>query len=256
MLSLIDTHAHLYSRQFDSDRSEMIGRARNAGVSTVLLPNIDRHTTEAMWQTVDSDPAMFRPMMGVHPCHVKDDFEEELAHVFDELSSGRYIAVGEIGIDLYWDKETLPMQQEAFARQLRWAKQFRLPVAIHCRDAFDEVFAGLEQEQDGTLMGVLHCFTGNAAQAERCISLGMHLGIGGVLTYKNSGVAEAIANVPMERLILETDSPYLAPVPHRGKRNESAYVLHVAERLAEVRGMGTGEIAAITTSNAQRLFRL
>lgn len=256
MSFLTDTHAHLYSKQFDSDRDAMVQRARDAGVDRILLPNIDRHTTAALWNTVESDPKLFRPMMGVHPCHVKEDWKEELAHVEAELNTGRYIAVGEIGIDLYWEKDTLGQQVEAFEQQLRWAKQLTLPVAIHCRDAFDEIFTSLEREQDGSLKGVLHCFTGNAAQAERCIALGMHLGIGGVVTFKNGGVAEAIANVDMEHLLLETDAPYLAPIPHRGKRNESAYVRLVAEKVAEVKGLSVDEVAKITSANAARLFNL
>lgn len=256
MAFLTDTHAHLYSKQFDSDRGAMVERARDAGVGRILLPNIDRASTAAMWRTVELDPTLFHPMMGVHPCHVKEDFEEELAHVVSELSTGRYIAVGEIGIDLYWEKDFIAQQVEAFERQMRWAKELNLPIAIHCRDAFDEIFTSLEREQDGTLRGVLHCFTGNAAQAERCIALGMHLGIGGVVTFKNGGVAEAIANVPMEHLLLETDAPYLAPNPHRGKRNETAYVRLVAEKVAEVKGLPVDEVARITTENASRLFNV
>lgn len=256
MAHLTDTHAHLYSKQFDSDREAMVQRAREAGVGCILLPNIDRVSTAAMWRTVELDPTLFRPMMGVHPCHVKEDYEEELAHVEAELRTGRYIAVGEIGIDLYWEKTFIAQQVEAFERQMRWAKELNLPVAIHCRDAFDEIFTSLEREQDGTLRGVLHCFTGNAAQAERCIALGMHLGIGGVVTFKNGGVAEAIADIPMEHLLLETDAPYLAPNPHRGKRNETAYVRLVADKVAEVKGLPVEKVAHITSENASRLFNL
>jgi TatD DNase family protein len=256
MAFLTDTHAHLYSKQFDSDREAMVQRARDSGVGRILLPNIDRASTAAMWRTVELDPTLFHPMMGVHPCHVKEDFEEELAHVESELSTGRYMAVGEIGIDLYWEKDFIAQQVEAFERQMRWAKKLNLPIAIHCRDAFEEIFTSLEREQDGTLRGVLHCFTGNAAQAERCITLGMHLGIGGVVTFKNGGVAEAIADVPMQHLLLETDAPYLAPNPHRGKRNETAYVRLVAEKVAEVKGLPVDEVARITSENAFRLFNL
>jgi len=253
---LTDTHAHLYSKQFDGDREAMMQRAREAGVGRILLPNIDRHSTAAMWHTVALDPELFRPMMGVHPCHVKEDFREELAHVEVELATGRYIAVGEIGIDLYWEKAFLSQQIEAFELQMRWAKNLNLPVAIHCRDAFEEIFTSLEREQDGTLQGVLHCFTGNESQARRCIDLGMHLGIGGVVTFKNGGVAEAVANIPMEHLLLETDAPYLAPNPHRGKRNETAYVRLVAEKLAEVKQLPMEEVIRITSENAVRLFKL
>lgn len=253
---LTDTHAHLYSKQFDSDREAMVQRARDAGVGRILLPNIDRASTDALWRTVEIDPELFRPMMGVHPCHVKEDYEQELAHVESELRTGRYIAVGEIGIDLYWEKDFIAQQVEAFEQQMRWAKELKLPIAIHCRDAFEEIFTSLEREQDGTLTGVLHCFTGNVAQAERCIALGMHLGIGGVVTFKNGGVAEAIADIGMEHLLLETDAPYLAPIPHRGKRNETSYVRLVAEKVAEVKRMDVDEVARITSKNAARLFHL
>jgi len=253
---LTDTHAHLYSKQFDSDREAMVQRARDAGVGCILLPNIDKASTEPMWNTVALDPALFRPMMGVHPCHVKEDWQEELAHVEAELATGRYIAVGEIGIDLYWEKTFLNEQIEAFEQQMRWAKKLGLPVAIHCRNAFDEIFESLEREQDGTLTGVLHCFTGTAEQAQRCIALGMHLGIGGVVTFKNSGLAEAIEAVQMEHLVLETDAPYLAPNPHRGKRNETSYVKLVAQKVAEVKGISEEEVNRITSLNAARLFHL
>ena len=253
---LIDTHAHLYSKQFDGDREAMIQRAKENGVNRILLPNIDRHTTTAMWQTMALNPDLFSAMMGVHPCHVKEDYLEELSHVEAELATGRYIAVGEIGIDLFWEKSFLTEQIAAFEMQMSWAKRLHLPIAIHCRDAFNEVFASLERLQDGTLTGVLHCFTGNESQANRCIELGMHLGIGGVVTFKNSGVAEAIANIPMEYLLLETDAPYLAPNPHRGKRNESAYVKLVAEKLAEVKQLSLDEVIRITSANAIRLFNL
>lgn len=256
MSFLTDTHAHLYSKQFDSDREAMVQRARDAGVGRILLPNIDKSSTDALWRTVEMDPELFRPMMGVHPCHVKEDFEQELAHVESELRTGRYIAVGEIGIDLYWEKDFIAQQVEAFEQQMRWAKELKLPIAIHCRDAFEEIFTSLEREQDGTLTGVLHCFTGNAAQAERCIALGMYLGIGGVITYKNGGLPEALAHIPLEHMVLETDAPYLAPVPHRGKRNETAYVRSVAEKLAEVKGVTVEELARITTHNTTRLFQL
>ncbi|MCF8256963.1 MAG: TatD family hydrolase [Flavobacteriales bacterium] len=253
---LTDTHAHLYSKQFDSDREAMVQRARDAGVGRILLPNIDRASTDALWRTVEMDPELFLPMMGVHPCHVKEDYEQELAHVESELRTGRYIAVGEIGIDLYWEKDFIAQQVEAFEQQMRWAKELKLPIAIHCRDAFEQIFTSLEREQDGTLTGVLHCFTGSAAQAERCIALGMLLGIGGVATFKNGGVAEAIADIGMEHLLLETDAPYLAPIPHRGKRNETAFVRLVAEKVADIKGMDVDEVARITSANAARLFHL
>lgn len=255
-MPLIDTHAHLYLEQFDTDRGEVIQRAKERGLEQVLLPNIDRSTTEALWKTVELDPVFFRPMMGLHPCSVNKTFQEELDHVHTELKTGKYSAVGEIGMDLYWDKTFMEQQAEAFETQMEWAKEFDLPVAIHCRDAFDEVFGSVEKVQDGRLRGVLHCFTGDAGQAERCVELGLHIGLGGVLTFKNGGVDKAIAAIGMEHFVLETDAPYLAPKPYRGKRNEAAYVGFVAERLAEVKNISLEEVEAVTTINAKRLFGL
>lgn len=256
MATLVDTHAHLYSSQFQDDIHEMMQRARENGVEKMLLPNIDRSSTEAMWKVVNGYPDQCFPMMGLHPCSVNGTYKEELGHVQEELATGRYIAVGEIGIDLYWDKTYLTEQTIAFEQQMEWAKELNLPVAIHCRESFDEIFASVQKAQDGRLRGVLHCFTGTAAQAQRCIDLGLHLGLGGVLTFKKSGIDDAIKHIPMEWLLLETDAPYLAPTPHRGKRNESGYTKLVAEKLAEVKEMSLEAVAAITTENAQNLFKL
>lgn len=263
MPQLADTHAHLYLENFDKDLASVVQRAEAAGVEHILLPNIDSSTTVRLKETCNSN-AVFKPMMGLHPCSVKPEtYQQELAHVKQELDSGYhstqgqpYIAVGEIGIDLYWDKSTLAIQAEAFEQQMEWAKALKLPVAIHCRDSFDEIFASVENVQDGSLRGVLHCFTGNEAQAKRCLELGLHLGLGGVLTFKNSGVDKAIENIPIEWLLLETDAPYLAPTPHRGKRNESAYTALVAEKLADVKQMSVEDVGRITTQNAQKLFNL
>lgn len=263
MPQLVDTHAHLYLENFDEDLAAVVQRAETAGVEHILLPNIDSSTTVKLKKTCDSSP-IFKPMMGLHPCSVKPEtYQAELEHVISELKSGylstqgqSYIAVGEIGIDLYWDKSTLGIQVEAFEQQMEWAKELKLPVAIHCRDSFDEIFASVENVQDGTLRGVLHCFTGNMEQAEKCVELGLHLGLGGVLTFKNSGVDKAIEHIPMEWLLLETDAPYLAPTPHRGKRNESAYTALVAEKLATVKQMSVEDVGRITTQNAQKLFKL
>lgn len=256
MPTLVDTHTHLYSSQFESDIEEVINRAIENGVERMLLPNIDSSSTEALWKVVNAHPKNCFPMMGLHPCSVDASYIKELKHVEEELATGRYIAVGEIGIDLYWDKTYLKEQITAFEQQMEWAKELNLPVAIHCRESFNEIFASVEKVQDGRLHGVLHCFTGNADQAQKCIDLGLHLGLGGVLTFKKSGVDEAIKDIPMERLVLETDSPYLAPTPYRGKRNESGYTKLVAEKLAEVKGLSLEEVAAITTQNAERLFNL
>lgn len=256
MHQLVDTHAHLYLEQFDEDRDAMLQRASDNGVDTILLPNIDSTTTKRLWNLVDARPKQCKPMMGLHPCSVAENMKEELKHVRDELETDKYIAVGEIGIDLYWDKTFIEEQIHAFEQQMEWAKELDLPVAIHCRNSFEEIFTSVEKVQNGNLKGVLHCFTGTEQQALRAINLGLHLGLGGVLTFKNSGVEKAIENIPLDKLILETDSPYLAPTPFRGKRNESAYTLNVAQKLAEVKGLTLPEIAQSTTANAKNLFNL
>jgi len=256
MLQLVDTHAHLYLDQFKDDIDETMQRALDNGVQHILLPNIDRSTTESLWNLVNHYPNQCFPMIGLHPCSVNATIERELQHVEKELATGKYIAIGEIGIDLYWDKTFLKDQIAAFEKQMEWAKELNLPVAIHCRDSFDEIFTSVEKVQDGQLKGVLHCFTGNQQQADKAIDLGLHLGLGGVLTFKNSGVDQAIKNIPLEKLILETDSPYLAPTPYRGKRNESAYTKLVAEKLAGVKEISFQEVATTTTANAIRLFKL
>jgi TatD DNase family protein len=252
----IDTHAHLYTKHFDNDLDAVMQRAQDAGVKLMLLPDIDNTSTQRMKDVCKRFPELVQPMMGIHPCHVTENYEEELAVMRKELETGNYIAVGEIGIDLYWDKTALPHQQVAFERQMEWAKEFDLPVAVHCRDAYDETIASISKCQNGSLRGVLHCFTGNADQANAILDLGFYLGIGGVLTFKNSGLAETVADLPLDKLVLETDSPYLAPVPFRGKRNESSYVKHVAEKLADIKGITVEEVAEITTRNAIELFRL
>ncbi len=257
MQHLVDTHAHLYLEQFDADIDDVVARAVSNGVTRVLLPNIDSSTTERLWKTANAFPENCMPMMGLHPCSVKaKNLNAELKHVQDELATGRYIAVGEIGIDLYWDKTFIKEQAQAFETQMEWAKELDLPVAIHCRDSFDEIFASVEKVQDGNLRGVLHCFTGNEQQAKRVIDLGLHIGLGGVLTFKNSGVDKAIADTPLNRILLETDAPYLAPTPYRGKRNESGYTKQVAEKLAEVKGISLDEVAEHTTKNAKSLFNI
>ena len=255
-MHLIDTHAHLYLEQFDNDLDEIMTRAAESEVERILLPNIDSSTTQRLWKTIDAYPTRCFPMMGIHPCSVNETIESELKHIESELGTGKYIAVGEIGIDLYWDKTFIKEQIAAFELQMEWAKELKLPVAIHCRDSFDEIFASVEKVQDGSLTGVLHCFTGNAEQANRTIELGLHIGLGGVLTFKNSGVDKAVQDVPLDWIVLETDAPYLAPTPFRGKRNESSYTKLVAEKLADVKQLPVEEIAKATTANAERLFNL
>lgn len=251
-----DTHAHLYHKQFDTDREAMLQRAVEAGVTKFFLPNIDLESVEGMLALAKAHPDRCFPMMGLHPCSVGEHNDAIMERIEQLLRSGTYCAVGEIGIDLYWDKTWLAQQQEVFRQQVRWAKELDLPIVIHCRESFDEVIAIVEEEHGGTLRGVFHCFTGSAAQARRVIDLGgFMLGIGGVITYPKAGLFETMTAVGASHCVLETDAPYLAPVPFRGKRNESAYVPHVALRLAEATGLSVQDIAAITTANASQLFR-
>lgn len=230
--------------------------AIDAGVTKLLLPNIDLESIDRMHQLVAAFPQNCYAMMGLHPCSVTENYKADLAQLKIHLDKGKYCAVGEIGIDLYWDKSTLKWQQEAFIEQVNWAKEKNLPIAIHVRDAFDETFELLDHLNDDSLSGVFHCFTGSVEQAEKVLNFGgFKLGIGGVLTFKNSGLDQVIKAIDVEHLILETDSPYLAPTPHRGKRNESEYITLVASKLAEVKEMTIEEIARITTKNAESLFK-
>lgn len=253
-MKLIDTHTHLYSGKFGSDREEMIERAVERGVEQFFLPNIDSNSIEGMLALEAAYPDRCFPMMGLHPCSVQENYEEELAIVRSWLDKRRFCAIGEIGIDLYWDKSTLPIQEVAFRRQIDWALEFDLPIVIHARESLEEILAVLEGIRDEKLRGIFHCFTGNADQAERAIRMGFHLGIGGVLTFKNAGLDKTVADIELKHLVLETDAPYLAPVPKRGKRNESAYVYFVAEKLADIKGVSLEEIAEITTANAEKIF--
>ncbi|MEO8068971.1 MAG: TatD family hydrolase [Flavobacteriales bacterium] len=251
----IDTHAHLYHRQFESDRAAMVQRALDAGVSKLYLPNIDGESIAEMHALCDAFPDVCIPMMGLHPCHVPEDPASALAQVEQLLRERKYAAVGEIGIDLYWEKKLLSQQQDAFRQQVRWAKELKLPIVIHCRDSFAESIAIVEEEKTPDLRGVFHCFTGPVEHAQRILDLdGFLLGIGGVITYPKSGLAQTMATVGPERCVLETDSPYLAPVPNRGKRNESGYIPLIAQALATATGRSLADIAGITTRNAQTLF--
>ena len=255
-MNLIDTHTHLFSSQFDEDRNAVVQKAIDNGVSKMLLPNISSETIEAMHQLCQDFPKHCYPMMGLHPCDVKDDYLKELEIVKAQLDKGKYIAVGEIGIDLYWDKSTLDIQKKAFRQQLIWAKEYDLPVAIHIRESFDEIFEVIEEVNDEKLRGVFHCFTGTKEQGLRAIDMGFMLGIGGVVTFKNSGLDQTLSGLPLAQLILETDSPYLAPAPHRGQRNESAFIPLMAQKLADIYEMDIEEVARITTQNAKTLFKL
>ena len=249
-----DTHTHLYSEEFDQDRLEMINRAINLGVSRFFVPSIDSNYTQKMYDLETQFPENIFLMMGLHPTYVKENYLEELNHVEVQLAQRKFYAIGEIGIDLFWDKTFLKQQQHAFQHQIELAKKYKLAINIHCRDAFDETFEILENEKASDLFGIFHCFTGNLEQAEKAISLGMKLGIGGVATFKNGKIDQFLNQIDLKHIVLETDSPYLAPVPHRGKRNESSYVTIVAHKLAEIYNVSLAEIAAITTENSKQIF--
>ena len=249
-----DTHTHLYSEEFEQDRGEMIQRAINAGVSSFFIPAIDSTCTQAMYDLEQDFPENVFLMMGLHPTYVKDNYEAELAHVASELAKRKFYAIGEIGIDLYWDKTHLKEQQIAFRQQIQWAKQYKLPIVIHCREAFDEIFEILEEEKSPELFGIFHCFSGTYEQALQAISYNMLLGIGGVVTFKNGKIDQFLDRIDLQHIVLETDSPYLAPIPFRGKRNESSYVVNVAAKLAAIYNLSVSEIAQITTENSKRVF--
>lgn len=251
---ITDTHTHLYSEQFDADRNEMIKRAIDAGVARFFVPAIDSTYLNAMLDLEKSFPENIFLMMGLHPTHVKENFEEELAFVKQWLDKRNFFAVGEIGIDLYWDKTLLKQQQIAFKTQISWAKEKNLPIIIHCRDAFDEIFEVLEEVKDDRLFGIFHCFSGNLEQAKKAISYNMKLGIGGVVTFKNGKIDQFLNEIPLEYIVLETDSPYLAPAPFRGKRNESSYITKVLDKLAEIYNLTPQKIAEITTQNSKDIF--
>ena len=252
---ITDTHTHLYSEQFDDDRVEVIERALAAGVTRFFIPAIDSSYTKSMYALESRYPNNIFLMTGVHPTHVKADYLVELAHIKEQLNSREFVAIGEIGIDLYWDRSTLKLQQEMFKLQIQLAKQYRLPVVIHCRDAFDEVFQILEEEKGSELFGIFHCFTGNLEQAQKAISFNMKLGIGGVVTFKNGKIDQFLKEISLDHIVLETDAPYLAPVPYRGKRNESSYILNVLEKLSEIYAVSSDEIALITTENSKSIFK-
>lgn len=251
---LTDTHTHLYSEEFDEDRTVLIQRAIEAGVSRFFIPSIDSNYTQKMYDLETQFPDNIFLMMGLHPTYVKENYLEELAHVETELAKKKFYAIGEIGIDLFWDKTFLKQQQEAFKHQIQLAKKHKLAINIHCRDAFDEVFEVLESERATDLFGIFHCFTGDYSQAQRAIDLNMKLGIGGVATFKNGKIDQFLKDIDLKHIVLETDSPYLAPVPFRGKRNESSYTKLVAEKLASIYEISIEEIARITTENSKAIF--
>jgi len=251
---ITDTHTHLYSEQFNEDRNEMMQRALDKGVSRFFIPAIDSNYLDAMLDLEKAFPNNVFLMMGLHPTHVNENVEEELEFVKKWLDKRTFYAVGEIGIDLYWDKTFLKQQQQAFKTQIQWAKEKNLPIVIHCRDAFDEIFEVLETEKDDKLFGIFHCFSGNLEQAKKAISYNMKLGIGGVVTFKNGKIDQFLAEILIEHVVLETDAPYLAPTPFRGKRNESSYITKVLDKLADIYKLTPQEIAAITTQNSKDVF--
>ncbi|MDX5345690.1 MAG: TatD family hydrolase [Hymenobacteraceae bacterium] len=255
-MEFIDTHSHIFAEQFKEDRDEALQRAFAAGVSKILMPNIDHASIDAMMQTEADYPQQCFAMMGLHPCSVTKSFAKELYLVEDWLSKRSFAAIGETGIDLYWDKTHLEQQKEALRIQVGWAKHYKLPIVLHTRDSFSETYDLLKPEQDGSLTGVFHCFSGTIEEAQQAIELGFYLGIGGVATFKNGGLDKVLPHIDLKHLVLETDSPYLAPVPHRGKRNESAYLPLIAQKVAELKEVDIAEVAAVTTQNAQNLFRI
>ncbi len=251
---LIDTHTHIYIPELREQIGGIMQRAQHNRVQKFYLPNIDEHSVNDVFSLCDLYPNTCFPMMGLHPCSVKENFEEVLTQISNSIDEPRIVAIGEIGIDLYWDKTFLEQQKQAFITQIQWAKERNLPIVIHCREAFDEIYDILIAHHDDKLRGIFHCFTGNEIQAQKVIDLGFYLGIGGVLTYRNSGLAEVIQKIDLKHLVLETDSPYLSPVPHRGKPNESSFLIHVAEKLALVKNLSLEEIAKQTSLNANLIF--
>ncbi|PIB32915.1 hydrolase TatD [Gaetbulibacter sp. 5U11] len=251
---ITDTHTHLYNEAFDEDRADMMQRTLEAGVSRLFIPAIDSSYTASMLQLEKDYPKHVFLMMGLHPTHVKENYIDELAHVTEMLNSHKFYAVGEIGIDLYWDKTTLAIQQEAFRKQIKLAKQHKLPIVIHCREAFDEIFEILEEEKSDDLFGIFHCFTGTLEQAHQAISYNMKLGIGGVATFKNGKIDQFLNQIDLSHIVLETDAPYLAPKPFRGKRNESSYIIKVVQKLSEIYQVSEQKIADITTENSKAVF--
>ena len=251
---LIDTHSHIYSEDFSSDIDEIIQSAYNNGVKKIVLPNIDAGSIKRLIDLSNSYPHICYPLMGLHPTSVASDYKEELSAIEYWLGKNKFYGIGETGIDLYWDKSYLEEQREVFRYQIKLAKSGKLPIVIHVRDSFDEVYNIVREEQDGNLKGIFHCFSGNKSEAQKIIDIGFHIGVGGVLTFKNSSLSEVIKEIEMKHLVLETDAPYLSPEPKRGRRNESSYLIHIAKKLAEIQNVSLEKVAEITTTNAKELF--
>lgn len=256
IMNWIDTHAHVYLPAFEEDQTEWIQRAKEQGIQKIFLPNIDLESIPRMLSLESREPSFFIPMMGLHPCDVKDDYEQVLSEMEAWWNKRDFAAVGEIGIDLYWDKTTLPIQQKAFIRQIEWALKKNKPIVIHARESFKEIFEILDEYKNSGLTGIFHCFTGSIQDAQKIMSYKTFMmGIGGVVTYDRAKIAKVLADVPAEFLVMETDSPFLPPVPHRGKRNESSYIPIIAQKIAEAKNMSIEDVAAITTANANKIFQ-
>jgi len=255
-MNITDTHTHLYLKQFKEDIDDVIARAKESGVQKFIFPAIDSSHFDSMHNLKNKYPDEIYLMSGLHPTDVKENYKDELDFVVNTLKTNNYVAIGEIGIDLYWDKSFLKQQQDAFKFQIRLAIKHDLPIVIHCREAFNEIFKILDIENCDKLRGVFHCFTGTLEEAQRAIDLGFVLGIGGVVTFKNGGIDKFLHKIELKNIVLETDSPYLAPAPFRGKRNESTYIIYVVEKLSEIYGISKEKIAEITSKNAEKVFRL
>tara|TARA_B100000900_G_C20469198_1_gene670611 strand:- start:257 stop:1024 length:768 start_codon:yes stop_codon:yes gene_type:complete len=253
---ITDTHTHLYSESFDSDRDQIIKRAIQSGITRFFVPAIDSSYTQRMYDLEKKYPENIFLMTGLHPTHVNNDYNKELDHIVQQLDDREFFAIGEIGIDLHWDKTTLELQQNAFRFQIQLAKKYKLPIVIHCRDAFNEVFDILELEKSDDLNGIFHCFTGTYEQAKKAISYNMKLGIGGVVTFKNGNIDSFLSKIDLSDIVLETDAPYLSPVPYRGKRNESSYLINILEKVASIYSVDKREIANITTQNSINIFKV
>ncbi len=251
---LIDTHSHIYSEDFLQDRDEALQRAYDSGIKKIILPNIDSGSIKHMLDLSDAYPHLCFPLIGLHPTSVDEEFRDELHAVEYWLAKRKFYGIGEIGIDLYWDSKFINEQKEAFRHQVKLAKQHKLPAVVHVRNSFEETYEILKEEQDGSLKGIFHCFSGDENEARKIIDLGFFIGIGGVVTFKNSTLREVLKSVSLSNIVLETDSPYLAPVPKRGKRNETSYLIYIAQKIAEVYSVPVAEVAEITTANARNLF--
>ncbi len=253
-MNLIDTHSHIYTSEFDTDRPQMLERAEKEGVSKIFLPAIDSSSHGQMLRLEEENPGRCFSMMGIHPCSVKENYKEELQIARQFLEKRPFKAVGEIGLDFYWDKTFTDQQYASFHEQIEWALEFELPIVIHSRNSTDECIEVVASHQQGKLRGIFHCFSGDVVQARKAVDLGFYLGIGGVVTFKNSGLDKVVEQMGLEHLVLETDAPYLAPVPFRGKRNEPSYLKYVVEKISAIKNVSVEDVAAVTTANAEKLF--